>query len=87
MLRTAVRLTCLTGVAVIRYLKPCLAGMHVYPTFLATNAALLCGLTLSMLLIKYLAGFFVFNVGLRAVDVPTAHVLSVGLAQVGISGC
>eukprot|EP00045_Choanoeca_perplexa_P015619 m.198601 g.198601 ORF g.198601 m.198601 type:complete len:737 (+) comp17042_c0_seq10:240-2450(+) len=57
-------------------------GMHVYPTFLATNAFLLLVLTTIVLLLKWLAGVCVFYLGLRAVDARTAHVLSVGLAQI-----
>jgi len=57
-------------------------GMHVYPTFLATNALLLLMLTTVVLLLKWLAGMCVFYLALQAVDRRTAHVLSVGLAQI-----
>jgi Kef-type K+ transport system membrane component KefB len=57
-------------------------GMHVYPTFLATNALLLLVLTTIVLLLKWLAGICVFYLALQAVDRRTAHVLSVGLAQI-----
>lgn len=57
-------------------------GMHVYPTFLATNAYLLFILTTAIVVVKYLCGVAVLKFVLHAVDARTAHVMSVGMAQV-----
>ncbi|EGD78724.1 hypothetical protein PTSG_11772 [Salpingoeca rosetta] len=57
-------------------------GMHVYPTFLYTNALLLVGLVACTLAVKYAASFIILHFFVKEGDAQTNHVISVGLAQV-----
>ncbi|EDQ85143.1 uncharacterized protein MONBRDRAFT_34373 [Monosiga brevicollis MX1] len=57
-------------------------GMHIYPTFLATNATLLLALTTGITVIKYTAGIVVLKYGVGKTNLSEVHVMSVGLAQI-----
>ncbi len=61
-------------------------GMHLYPTFLAENAWLVCSLTLSMMVIKYVTSMIVLLIVMPSPSPMSAHVISMGLAQVSEFG-
>ncbi len=61
-------------------------GMHLYPTFLAENAWLVCGLTLGMMVIKYMTSMIVLFLVMPSRDPMSAHMIAMGLAQVSEFG-